>query len=418
MKSLSDEGANRNSLQFKMKSKFKLDELAQLEPKTKKRLRVLILADQDYPAEVVRDHVQAIFLHSRHDVTIKAPRRPVSRWKRYLPRKKITLVNEGGEPFDVILIHYSICILFTSYLPQYLREGIRKFKGIKIQIIQDEYRWIERMMKDMVYLGIHGLISSLSLENLDRVYRAKELRKVVKVSALPGYVPERLEGVRTKPIRDRNIHLVYRGRELPYWMGRAAYEKTTLSNKFLAQSKGLSLMVDVSSLEKDRIYGRDWIEFIMSSKTVLGLEGGASIFDFDGEAEKAVKQSLKKNKGISFETLSKNVLQAHEGNVVHRTITPRSFEAIALGTVQVLFKGEYRGVLEPWRHYLPLERDFSNFHEIVKILQNDEELQIIADQTHREIIQSRKYSDRILGLGVDGLIDHLRERITLKQCVE
>jgi hypothetical protein len=48
-------------------------------------------------------------------------------------------------------------------------------------------------------------------------------------------------------------------------------------------------------------------------------------------------------------------------------------------TDQVLLKGEYRGVLEPWKHYLPMERDFSNFDEIMNFILDDAELQNIDE---------------------------------------
>ena len=97
-----------------------------------------------------------------------------------------------------------------------------------------------------------------------------------------------------------------------------------------------------------------------------------------------------------------------EGNIIHQTITPRSFEAIAYRTVQVLLKGEYRGVLEPWKHYLPLERDFSNIDKIVSYLSDDEKLQEIADLAYADIIDSNLYSSSVLGQGVDGVVDLIR----------
>ena len=75
-----------------------------------------------------------------------------------------------------------------------------------------------------------------------------------------------------------------------------------------------------------------------------------------------------------------------------------------------MFQGTYRGVLQPWRHYLPLEKDFSNIRQIAGILKDDKQLQKIADRTYDEIIGSRLYSDKILGLGLDALISKLIKR--------
>ncbi len=47
-------------------------------------------------------------------------------------------------------------------------------------------------------------------------------------------------------------------------------------------AKGKELKLDISAKEDDRIYGNDWHAFLQNSKAVLGTEGGATIFDFDG----------------------------------------------------------------------------------------------------------------------------------------
>ena len=392
---------------------FDLEELANFSSDEKK-LKVLILADTKYPAEVVKDHVEAIVSHSRHEVCIKSPRKK----NLSLLAPKVTLLDENNSTFDVVIIHYSLCILFDSYIPKYLRQEIRLFKGIKIQIIQDEYRWINKMMDEMSYLRIDAILSSLQLENLHRVYNEKKLSPVLKVSCLPGYVPSRLIGIEAPPISQRKLHLAYRGRELPFWLGRLGYEKTRLSIEINKRISKYPLVTDISSKEKDRLYRESWTSFLMSSKAVLGLEGGASIFDFDGKAEKAVLNFQKSNPDADFEEISSKVLGPFEGNIVHQTITPRCFEAIAYKTVQVLLKGEYRGVLEPWKHYLPMNRDFSNFDEIMNFLLDDSELQNIAEMAYQDIIISNLYSSSILGRGIDGTIDLIRNKKQNKLCVE
>ena len=397
----------------KIKTSYTIKDVASFRSSDQK-LKILILADEKYSAEVVKDHVQAISEFSRHNVMVKSPRKR----RKYLPSPKVSLLDDNGLFFDVIIIHYSLCILFESYIPKYLREGIREFSGIKIQIIQDEYRWINKMMHEMAYLGIDAIFSSLNLDNLERVYHQPKLNSVLKVSCLPGYVPKRLIGVDSPRISERSIHLAYRGRELPYWLGRLSYEKTRLSDEVGKRISNLPLKTDLSSKEKDRLYREKWQAFLKSAKAVLGLEGGASIFDFDGEVEDAVSNYLELNPKADFEEVSTQVLSPYEGNIVHQTITPRSFEAIAYRTVQVLLKGEYRGILEPWKHYLPLERDFSNIDKIVSYLSDDEKLQEIADFAYADIIDSNLYSSSVLGQGVDGVVDLIRNFKSKQLCAE
>ena len=392
---------------------FEIEELANFKLDFKK-LKVLVLADTRHPSDAVKDHIEAITSFSRHEMTVRSPRKR----RRFLPSPKVPLFDNYGACFDVVIIHYSICVLFETYISKKLREEIRLFQGIKIQIIQDEYKWINKMMEEMAYLGVDAIFSSLKLDNLKKVYYKTELSSVLKVSCLPGYVPQGLVGLKVPKISQREKHLAYRGRKLPYWMGRLSYEKSRLSEEVGRRINAYSVVADLSSQEKDRIYGDSWTAFLMSSKAVLGLEGGASIFDFDGEAENAVLNYQKSKPDADFEEISSKVLGPFEGNIVHQTITPRCFEAIAYKTVQVLLKGEYRGVLEPWKHYLPMERDFSNFDEIMNFLLDDVELQNIADKAYQDIVISNLYSSSILGRGIDGVIGLLRLKKQKKLCVE
>ena len=86
-------------------------------------------------------------------------------------------------------------------------------------------------MDEILYLGIDAIFSSLNLDNLKKVYYKNELTSVLKISCLPGYVPQRLVGLKVPQISQRETHLAYRGRELPYWMGRLSYEKSKLSEE-------------------------------------------------------------------------------------------------------------------------------------------------------------------------------------------
>ena len=85
-------------------------------------------------------------------------------------------------------------------------------------------------------------------------------------------------------------------------------------------------------------------------------------------------------------------LLPYEGKIRLNQISPRCFEAAALRTAMVLFEGEYSGVLEPWRHYLPLKKDFSNFEEVLAALRDDAGLQRLVDRTFEEVASNPKHS--------------------------
>ena len=358
----------------------------------RRRLNVLFLADDRHAAGVVQDHIEAFTRHSRHRFVVLNP-----------------IHNRDAEPvnfnwFDVVVIHYSICILFDYFLPEAVAEKVKAYRGPKVQLIQDEHRWIDRMTSRMAELGVCAVLSSLEPGNIRRVYHDESLRDVTFYSTLPGYMPERLLSLRPSPIRERHLHAAYRGRVLPFWMGSVTQEKAKIGLLFLEIADRFDLAVDIKINEEDRIYGDDWLTFLCSAKAMLATEGGASIFDFAGEAEKAVLAYLEDHPNADFASVDREVLGPYEGNIVHRTITPRAFETIAAKTVLVMYPGAYRGILDPWEHYIPLEPDGSNAAEVAGLLRDDTYLQAVADRAHNRVMADRSlFMDSYVGR-VDAVI--------------
>ena len=121
--------------------------------------------------------------------------------------------------------------------------------------------------------------------------------------------------------------------------GSCCSRKDHFDQDYLEKLSGQDLVLDISSDPDDRIYGEDWFSFMKSGKAVAGLEGGASIFDFDESAEKEVRNYLQENPSATYEQIHAACLSSIEGNVIYRMITPRSFEAISMKTVQVMYPG-------------------------------------------------------------------------------
>ena len=387
-----------------------LDELSAINCPVDRKLDILLLANLDYSAGCCADYINAIKDLSEHRVTVLNPM-VKSRLDKLLMRPYLSLKN-NGKKFDVIIIHYSICIISRNHISLILRKQIQNFKGVKIVIIQDEYRWINKIMKEMIFLRIDGIISLLNKQNLNKVYRHSKLKNILKVNALAGYVSQHWIGRKVPNSAERKKHIIYRGNSLPFWLGNAAYEKSILSKKVLENFEGKGLIVDVSSKPEDRIYGDGWMNFMLSGKCVIGLEGGASIFDFDGSIENAVRHKLKLKPQARYESIHDEILSHHEDQIYYRMITPRSFEAICMKTVQVMYPGEFSGILEPWRHYIPLERDFSNLKDVIDAIKDNYLLQEIADRAYDDIIKPMKYSDSSLASGVDGCVNFLFSQIS------
>ena len=346
------------------------------------RLSVLLLADNRRThAPNVLEHIRAIRRLSRHRVDVFNPRG--ARRSRRL---------QLGD-YDVVVLHYTIFALYDTYLPPWMRERLVDFSGLKVQFVQDEYRQVDALTTRMRELGIGLLFSSVPVEGIPRVYGSR-LPGVDILPTLTGYVPEELCGRRLRSPAGRPLDVVYRGRSVPYWLGRLGQDKVVIGREFLARAAATDLRCDISWTESDRIYGKDWYRFLGSARTTLGTESGASIVDFDGSLRERTDEYLAVHPNASFDEVEREILAPFEGNAVIEAVSPRVFEAAALGTAMINFSGRYSGVVEPWAHYVPLEKDFSNFDEVVAAIRDGALLHRLAARAHADLVASGRYSLR------------------------
>src|SRR5262245_35331712 len=339
-----------------------------------RRLSILLLCDDDGShASTLLEHIEAFGKYSVHDVRTFNP--------RFLRGSRTLDLRE----FDVVVIHYSLCIVVDNYLAPRFRESLRHFKGLKVQFIQDDYRWVNRIADMMRQVGINVLFTLVPPAEIPKVWSAERLPGVVKISTLAGYVPESLVRLPVRPLDERPLDIGYRGRELPYWIGRLGQDKVRIAQGVLARAEKYGLRCDIAWAEGNRIYGQAWTDFLTSCRAILGTESGASITDFDDSIEGRVRMHLAQNPGADFEEVHRAILNEFEGNVRMNVISPRIFEAIALRTPMILFPGEYSGVIRPWVHYIPLEKDFSNMEEVVERVRDTAGLETMRDRAYGDV---------------------------------
>ena len=327
------------------------------------------------------------------------------------PISQITPPKIFFQSFDVIVIHYSLYILYEYFLPDSYFKKISSSKALKIQFIQDEYREVYALSEKIADLGIDVIFTLYEEESAKKVYDHPRLENVKFVKTLTGYVPDKMVDNGVKKIKERQLHIGYRARPLPYWLGRLGQEKKLIAEKVseLAIEEGLD--VDISWKEEDRIYGKKWADFYSNLRATLLTEGGSSITDKYGDVKKLVDKYIESRPGAAFEEVHRKILYKYENNIMYNTISPRIFEAAAFRTPMVAFPGGYEGVIKEDRNYIRLEKDFSNFATVAKLLRDNDFLQDLADRTYNDLISSGSYGSSILAERVDGVIsDNLKSR--------
>src|SRR5205807_6982873 len=127
---------------------------------------------------------------------------------------------------------------------------------------------------------------------------------------------------------------------------------------------------------------------------MLASESGSSIVDYDRSAENAVREYLASKPTASYEEVEEAVLMSFAGGPSIKTISPRVFETAAMRTGLVMFPGEYSGIVRPWEHYVPLEKDFSNIADVAERIRDLSFLEELTTRTHDDLIGTGKYSYR------------------------
>ena len=338
---------------------------------------ILILCDkprENYSANTIVDHIESFGLYSKHRVFVFSN---LGKMPQELDLSK----------FDVIIIHYSLSLLLDHYISASARERIRAFNGLKVLFVQDEYRAINRLIQAMDDIRIDVLFTCFPESEINKVYTDVKLPHVSKYNNLTGYIPERLlaQCLDPMPMAERAIDVGYRGRKLPFWYGELGYEKWHIVDEWKRKSQDSGLKSDVSYHEQERIYGTNWISFIRSCKVMLGVESGASVMDFTGELEKQVDFYQLTHPYATFHDVQALFLKDYEAQFNLNQISPRCFEAIALKTGLVLFEGEYSGILEPHRHYIPLKKDFSNIESVIASIKDNTLLERMVNNAYEDI---------------------------------
>lgn len=345
---------------------------------------VLLYHNKPPYAATVMEHVQAFVDHSRFAVW------PINVDHGYAP-----LLDELSP--RIILLHYSLFGTRNYMLDTRFRGFLeRATDAYRIAFFQDEYhfcgqrfRFIDDYRIDCVYTLVEPAYHEL-------VYGSHTHRPRL-IYTIPGYVGDELvrtAAKRSVPDAERRIDIGYRGRSLPFYMGRGSQEKREIAARFAEMAKGRGLVLDLAVDERSRLYGNRWISFMANSRGTIGVEAGVSIFDIDDQVQPAAEQMLRENPSISMEEMSARLLQPWEGNIPYRTISPRHFEAAAFRVTQILYEGRYSGILEPMVHYLPLRKDFSNFDEVIGLFKDPEVRRSVTDRAYADLIASGRYSYR------------------------
>jgi hypothetical protein len=291
--------------------------------------------------------------------------------------------------FDIILLDATFLSLRMQWADSFNAtktrlEFIKASKAVKIAFPQDEYdrpaildRWLSEWKVNVIY--------SCFPENKDILYpNAQKVARIFR--GYPGYISDEMIQRVTPPISTRRTDVGYRARRLSPRYGKLGKLKVSVAELVENEARQMGFQTDIKVGDENFIYHDSWYDFIEQCKTTLGTPSGSGVIDLEGEIDRNVVDLLLQDPDLTFQEIYSAHISGFERIQPLTSISPRNIEAGILGTCQILVNSSYSEILEPWKHYLPLELDGSNVKEVLNELRSPEYLQLCASRCREQLL--------------------------------
>ncbi len=362
-----------------------------------RRLSALILFDPyQTHTPIVRDHLNSFRIYSVFDV-------------QYAPLTGDARVDFDVDDYDVIIIHYTVRPVFGG-VPPSLAESLARSSAKIVLFCQDEYDLTENLREFMRLVRVSLVFSCVPSGEIEKVYPSAALPGVRFRNTLAGHVPlAHFHGRESwSAVAERPVMVAHRGRKLPYWYGRLAWEKFEIGQRMREACRKHGLPHDIEWDEHHRIYDDEWPRFLRRARATLITESGSNVFDDRGEVRRRVAQYLEHHPDAGFDEVSAAIgLEAFEQRYRMQQISARAFEAIVHGTALIGYRGDYSGILRADRHYIVLERDFSNIDDVLAKASDAQFLEAIRHRAYEDIIVPGRWSHESFIAGFDDALAEL-----------
>lgn len=303
--------------------------------------------------------------------------------------------------FDIIIYHD--LMLCKRSLPKRFdlvrrrTQPLLGLKGHRLAMVQDEFLQTSILNDYLEEHQIKHIFSVAPESEWGKIY-PRLYGKAKFEHCLTGYIDEvsfgQIRSMEKEGLK-RKTDICYRAFfNKSYFLGSHGLLKGAIADVVKEAAVDSQLNLEISTNPKDLISGANWYRFLLSSKYVLGVESGSSVLDTDGSIERKVHAYLKKHPDASYAETESACFPGVDGNLKLFTIGPRHLEACMTKTCQLLVEGEYNGILQPWKHYIPIKRDFSNIREVLEIVKKDELREAIVENAYKDIVESGAFSYR------------------------
>jgi hypothetical protein len=304
-------------------------------------------------------------------------------------------------PFDLIIFHTIFLSsrwslkLFDAAVDK--ARSLKSMRAVKIALPQDEFLNTKVLCDFINEFEIDHVFSVAPPSEWKKIYPNVNFEQVHFHHVLTGYLDEetiaKVKGME-QSFKNRPIDIGYRAWRAEPWLGRHGILKTQIADLFVERTGHRGLKIDISTHHEDTILGDDWYRFLMNCKYTIGVEGGASLLDFEGKIREATNAFLAQHPLASFEEVREACFKLLDHSLRLFAISPRHLEACLTKTCQILVEGEYNGILFPNQHYIELKRNFDNLEEVLEVIETDQVREEIVERAYQDIVESGTYTYR------------------------
>src|SRR5713101_7088181 len=146
-------------------------------------------------------------------------------------------VTDGAEidldlnRFDAVFNSYCARLCFPGYVSQSYKDALRRFRGVRLHAVQDEYDHTNVLHQAIRDLEFDVVFTCVPQDGREFVYPKALFPDTEFITVLTGYVPQTLMHLDRSPLAGRPIAIGYRGRSLPANYGRLGFEKFEIGRR-------------------------------------------------------------------------------------------------------------------------------------------------------------------------------------------
>ena len=294
--------------------------------------------------------------------------------------------------FDALIVNYDFLNQLRSRNTRKRADDfcvLSKNADVRIALPQDDYSASSLLDEWLDIMDIH-FIYTLFPDYATVLYPRMAERADFR-SASTFYLDEALieKGrLYARPFHEREIDYGNRVMATNPHTGRWGRTKSMIPLQVADRAREDGFIVDVSTSNKDRFHGDNWLKFLGNTRFIDIIKGGSSINDMYGDIRGCVNKFLQNNPDANFEDVEAACFPGVDGKYYFKAFGPRFLQAAILGTVRLMPPDTYPGELEPYVHYLPLKEDLSNVDEILDIMKDTERCSEISKNAYNRTIET------------------------------